>query len=61
MEDRDSGRSTTALVTALWRAAWIWRWFVQPAIVWFGGGQTAQTPTPTSLHCAVPPLEPWQQ
>ena len=34
MVNRDSGRRTAALVTALWRAAWMWRWFVQPAIFW---------------------------
>ena len=39
MVDRDSGQRTAALVTPLWRAAWIWRWFVQPAIVWFRGGR----------------------
>ena len=27
------------LVTALWLAAWIWRWFVQPAIVWCRGAR----------------------
>ena len=25
--DRDSDQRTAALVTAVWRAAWIWRWF----------------------------------
>ena len=37
MEDRDSGQRTTALAFALWRAPWIWRWFVQTAIVRFRG------------------------
>ena len=37
MVDRDGGQRTAALVIALWRAAWIWRWFVQPAIVWCRG------------------------
>ena len=31
---------TVALVIALWRAAWIWRWFVQPAIVWCRGARS---------------------
>ena len=39
MVDRDSGQRTTALVTALWRAAWIWSWFLQPAIVWCWGAR----------------------
>ena len=39
IEDRDSGQRTTALVNALWRAAWMWRWFVQPAIVLFRGAR----------------------
>ena len=39
MVDRDSGQRTAALVIALWRAAWIWRWFVQPAIVWCRGAR----------------------
>ena len=28
MVNRDNGQRTAALVIALWRAAWIWRWFV---------------------------------
>ena len=56
MEDRDSGQRTTALVTALWRAPWIWRWFVQPAIVRFGGGggvaDHADPHTNMPLRCA---------
>ena len=51
MEDRDSGQRTTALVTALWRAPWIWRWFVQPAIAWFGGARRRRPP-----HRHPPPL-----
>ena len=51
MEDRDSGQRTTAMVTALWRAAWIWRWFVKPAIVWFGGARPRRPP-----HRHLPPL-----
>ena len=47
MVDRDSGQRTRALVTALWRAAWIWRWFVQPAIVWCRG---ARPRTPPHRH-----------
>ena len=39
MVERDSGQRTAALVTAVWRAAWIWRWFVQPAIVWCRGAR----------------------
>ena len=61
MVDRDSGQCTAALVIAMWRAAWIRRWFVQPAIVWCRaglGGQTAQTPTLTPpLHFAHTPVE----
>ena len=51
MEDTDSGKRTTALVTALWRAAWILRWFVQPAIVWYGDARPRNPP-----HRHPPPL-----
>ena len=44
MVDRDSGQRTAALVTTLWRAAWIWRWFVQPAIVWCRGARPRRPP-----------------
>ena len=51
MGDMDSGQRTTALVAALWRALWMWRWFVQPAIVWFGGAKPRGPP-----HRRPPPL-----
>ena len=44
MVDKDSGQRTTALVTALWRPAWMWRWFLQPAIVWCWGARPRRPP-----------------
>ena len=58
MEDKDGGQRTTALVTSLGRAVWIWRWFVQPAIVWFGGGLDGADPNiDIPLHRALTPVE----
>ena len=37
--DKDNGERVAALSTALRRAPWIWHWFVQPAIVSFGGNR----------------------
>ena len=54
MEDKDSGPRTTPRmlgVTALWRALLIWRLFMQPAIVWFGGAIPRRPP-----HRQPPPL-----
>ena len=55
VEYRDNGQRTTALVTALWRAPCIRRWFVQLAIVWFGGAKPRASPhghpPPLRAHC----------
>ena len=51
MEDRDKGGRTTALVTALWRAPWIHRWFVQTTVVWFEGARLRLPP-----HGRPPPV-----
>ena len=51
MQERDSGQRTTALVIALWRVPWIWRWFMQPAIVGPGGARPRRPP-----HRHTPPL-----
>ena len=51
MVDKDTGQRTTAVVAALWRALCMWRWFVQPAIVWFRGARPRRPP-----HWQPPPL-----
>ena len=56
--DRDSGHRTTVVVAAPWCALWIWRWFVQPAIVWSRGGMDrVDSHTDIPLHCAYTLVE----
>ena len=33
MVDRDIGQRTTTLVAVVWRAPWIWGWFMQLAAI----------------------------
>ena len=54
MVGRDNGQRTIAVVAALWRAPWIWCWFVQPTIVWFVGARPrkplSRQPPPLRAH-----------